>query len=208
MLIFIFTYQIEQNRKMLFSILLALSVNTIPEEEIDYILDSSSDEISVNIPSVLSDTSSEEFIISDESKINLNLDLVSNNKTWSSKGVQNLPDTVDTGIQTQSSNFERVVTANLNSDLRTKADLLEFGTEINNILPDKKELINKAVQTKPDLHIDLSSTSFDVTKEVTAKSVLDVLPHNIDPLLLEAYIVDHNLVDTYHALSMINGCIW
>lgn len=64
--------------------------------------------------------------------------MVSNNKITSSIGINTISDTVDTGIQTQSSNFEKVIIANLNSDLRTKADLLKFGKDINNILPDSK----------------------------------------------------------------------
>jgi hypothetical protein len=55
-----------------------------------------------------------------------------------------------------------------------------------NILPDSRELIDTGVQTKPELFIDLSSTSFDVEKDITSKSILDVLPQNMEPVIIRS----------------------
>jgi hypothetical protein len=65
-----------------------------------------------------------------------------------------MPKFKDEGTQTILSNFYKEDNI-VNPDLKISADLLEFGTGIN-IFPDSKELIDKAVQTKPDMHIDLS----------------------------------------------------
>jgi hypothetical protein len=65
-----------------------------------------------------------------------------------------MPKFKDEGTQTILSNFYKEDNI-VNPDLKISADLLEFGTGIN-ILPDSKELIDKAVQTKPDMHIYLS----------------------------------------------------
>jgi len=142
-------YQMELKRRVLFSSLLALSVNTIPEEEIDHMFDSSSEsnleedisELSSesNLNIVTSDYSSEIKIercfISKNSELDLNLDLNSRNNATSSTSVQTTLNTTDIGVQTQSSDFEKVITSKLNEDFRSKADLLEFGSEFN-IIPD------------------------------------------------------------------------
>jgi hypothetical protein len=83
-------------------------------------------------------------------------------------------------------------------DAFSSVDLLDKSTQtlINKLdqgvqTIDSQTLINKldqGVQTKPELHIDLSSTSFDIEKELTSESLLKVLPHDMDPLLLEAYL--------------------
>lgn len=88
--------------------------------------------------------------------MDLNLDLVSDNKDASSVSVQTISDNKDIGIQTHLSDFEKVVQANLSGDLRARADLLEFGSDLN-LSIDSRELIEKAVQTKPDMEIDLNS---------------------------------------------------
>lgn len=47
-------YQVGQKRRILFSTLLTLSVNTIAEEETDYIFDSSSDDTDIILNNVIS----------------------------------------------------------------------------------------------------------------------------------------------------------
>jgi hypothetical protein len=136
--------------------------------------------------------------------LDLNLDLISQNEAPSSNSIEAISDSRDIGIQTQLSDFERVVYYDLKFDIRTKADLLEFGTEPN-ILVDSKELVSKGVQTRPELFIDLSFTSFEVEKELTSKSILDVLPQQIDPLLLEAYLPVPDLANIYFGLACASG---
>ena len=169
----------------LFSSLLALSVNTIPEEEIDYIFDSSSDEeITINLPSSsesasekgAEDNPSEGFIIDPE----LDLDLVLSNKT--SLGVQANVSTKEVGAQTQLSEYAKVIYGNLDANLKSKADLLEFGLENANPI-NSKELVEKAVQTKPNFHIDLSS--IPIKEEFTVQSIFRQWPKNMDPLMME-----------------------
>lgn len=71
---------------------------------------------------------------------------------------------------------------------------------------DSSELVSKGLQTKPNLHLDLSSTSFDIEKDLTARSILDILPQDIDPLLLEAYIPSPDFAMTGYALALYHGC--
>ena len=221
-LIILIVYQMELKRRVLFSTLYTLSINTIPEEETDYLFDSSSDEIELNnissesnfetgsndsTSNLSSEVKTEENFISEKSKLDLDLDLISQYNAPSCNSSNLIKTLTDTGIQTQLSDFEKVIHSDLKADIRTKADLLEFGTK-QNILPDSKFLIDKAVQTKPELQIDLSSTSFDIEKELTSKSILDFLPQNIDPLLLEAYLPVPELTKTYEFLAYANGCFW
>jgi len=216
-LISLIVYQIELKRRVLFSTLLTLSVNTIPEEETDYIFNSSSDEIEDDLSQISFNSISEDkinnysanqeekFFISNDSKLNLRLDLMSSNEAPSSDSSILVEAVKNIGVQTQLSDFEKVVYSNIAEDIRAKADLLEFGTEPN-ISVESRELLSKGVQTKPDLHIDLSSTSFDIGKDITAKSILDILPQHVDPLMLEAYLPAPELIMTGYSLAFAHGC--
>lgn len=214
-IISLFINQIELKRKVLFySSVFTLSVNTIPENETDYLFDSSSDEMIEEIDNLSSENnhisqenSPEEILISNKSKIDLRLDVASDNIiNETSKDVDsNLIEVVDIGIQTQLSDFEKVIHSKIEKDIRAKADLLEFGTEQN---IDSRELISKAVQTKPDLHIDLSSIPSNIDKEITANSVLNNIPLELmDPLLLEAYLPVPDLINVGYYLAFANGTI-
>jgi hypothetical protein len=209
LLLFIFIYQIELKRSVLFSSLLTLSVNTIPEDETEYLFESSSDELESESSISLTENSAsdtENIILSDKSKINLRLLLISNKEA----PTQNLNSSIlveEIGLQTQLSEFEKVIYSNIEKDIRAKADLIEFGTE-SNIHVDSRELVSKGVQTKPDLQIDLSSTSMDIQKDITTNSILDVLPQDIDPLLIEAYIPAPEISDIYLGLALSNGCFF
>ena len=168
---------------------------------VDDISQISSDSISEDQINNYPANQEENLFISNESKINLRLDLVSSNEAPSSDSSILVEAAKDIGVQTQLSEFEKVIY----SDIRAKADLLEFGTEIKN-LPDSRELIEKGVQTKPELHIDLSTTSLEISKDITAKSILDILPQHIDPLMLEAYIPAPELIMTGYSLAFAHGC--
>lgn len=116
-LIYLIVSQIELKRRVLFSTLLTLSVNTIPEEEIDYIFNSSSEEMEDEISQFYSETNSddsinksttnqeENFFISNNSKIDLRLDLVSSNEAPSSDSSILVGAAKDIGVKTQLSYF-------------------------------------------------------------------------------------------------------
>jgi hypothetical protein len=130
---------------------------------------------------------------------------------YSDIGIQTTQSLVDQGIQANpvlTINTQNVSSPILQSiDIRdafTSVDLLDKSTQtlINKLdqgvqTIDSQTLINKldkGVQTKPDLHIDLSSTS-----------ILEILPKDIDPLLLETYIPIpdlYNLSNLAYAISL------
>jgi hypothetical protein len=118
-----------------------------------------------------------------------------------SNSVQAIPELKDTGVQTLLSSFNQgLETIISNSDLRINADILEFGfgdTQASSIireLTDKSlqtsvELINKGVQTKPNMTIDLSSIKapeIDLTL-LEFERVLETIDF-ADLAILEAYV--------------------
>lgn len=115
----------------------------------------------------------------------MDLALIQSNKV--STGIQASVNSSDVNVQTQLSVYEKVIYANLETNLKNKADLLEFGLE-NTIPTNSKELIEKAVQTKPDLHIDLSDFKNCIDKEqYMINYIFHVNPNKYkwDPLMLE-----------------------
>lgn len=182
----LFLYQIELKRRFLFSTLLCLSVNTIPEEETDYLFESSSEEMAdekLNLPSETKSgdgiasqdgESVKGFIMSKKSLLDLRLDLIQDGEASS----------------VNSSNFNEVIEPSVeNRNVDPVIDQTNILVNENRILPDATEVIEKGLKIKPNMHIDLSSVSFDVeSSTITSRSILDVLPADFDPTILEAYI--------------------
>lgn len=185
-LIFLFAYQIELKRRFLFSILPCLSVATIPEEEVDYTFDSSSEKVE-DIKSEASENNTsysssqdgdlvEGFTISKKSKslFDIRLDLISNNNS-SSAGSSN-----------------EVIESTINNITDKEiGEVVKTNVSVNGILPTSTEVIEKGLKIKPNLHLDLSSITLSVDKdenEIVYNSISDILPKDFDASILEAFI--------------------
>jgi hypothetical protein len=112
--IYLFIYKFElKNRLVLFSSLLHLSVNTIPEDAEDYLFESSSDEmvnekseISISDSSSNNGEAADKFLLTKKSMLDLRLDLTPDNKissTNSSALNEKIIDTRNAATQTENS---------------------------------------------------------------------------------------------------------
>lgn len=73
-----------------------------------------------------------------------------------------------------------------NIEVQTK----DIGVQIENSeIENSIEVIEKGLKVKPNMHIDLTNISYEINNnEITSNSILDSLPENFDPLLIENYI--------------------